>query len=347
MSRTIVPADFRAPRGLGNRHVQTLLPRLLPRPRLARDTEVLNLPDSDFVELAWVRPAPLRGDAPMFILFHGLEGSFESPYASILLNMAARRGWRAVMMHFRGCGQAPNRLPRAYHSGDTADAYWVIGQLAQRYPHAVKVAAGVSLGANMLVKLVAEQGGDGLDLAGAISISAPLDLAASADALNRGFSRIYQRHLLSSLKRKVMAKMAHGPLPITLSPHQLKELDSFWAYDNEVTAPLHGFSSASDYYQRASAGRLLGDIELPTLILHAADDPFMPGDLFDRLPTPSDAVRVEISRQGGHVGFITFRRGRLRSWLEQRIAQQLDDWATVSLSTNAWLRVAPISRSDN
>ncbi|EPC04398.1 alpha/beta hydrolase [Litchfieldella anticariensis FP35 = DSM 16096] len=347
MSRTIVPADFRAPRGLSNRHVQTLLPRLLPKPRLARETEILNLPDGDFVELAWVRPAPLRDDAPLFLLFHGLEGSFDSPYARALLGMASRRGWRAVMMHFRGCGQAPNRLPRAYHSGDTADAYWLIGQLAQRYPHAIKVAAGVSLGANMLVKLVAEQGGDGLDLAGAIAISAPLDLAASADALNSGFSRFYQRRLLESLKRKVSAKMVQGPLPISLSPHQLKELDSFWAYDNEVTAPLHGFSSASDYYQRASAGRLIGDIELPTLILHAADDPFMPGDLFDRLPTPSDAVRVEIARQGGHVGFIAFRRGRLRSWLVQRVARQLDDWATLLPATSEWLRAVPISRSDN
>lgn len=329
MSRTIVPAEFRAARGLGNRHVQTLLPRLRPLRELERDTEILNLPDNDFVELAWVRPAPLRDDAPVFILFHGLEGSFDSPYARELLAAATALGWRAVMMHFRGCGQAPNRLARAYHSGDTADAYWFIGQLAQRYPRAVKVAAGVSLGGNMLVKLVAEQGGDGLDLAGAIAVSAPLDLAASADALNRGFARNYQRHLLRSLKRKVAAKMANSRLPISLSPYQLGQLDSFWAYDNEVTAPLHGFTSASDYYRRASAGRLIADIELPTLILHAVDDPFMPGDLFERLPTPSDAVRVEIAMQGGHAGFIETHQGRLGSWVARRIARQLQDWASM------------------
>ncbi|MBD3894355.1 hydrolase [Halomonas sp. ML-15] len=346
MSRTIVPAAFRPPRGLTNRHAQTLLPRLLPKRRLARDTEILNLPDGDFVELTWLRQAPSRDDAPLFILFHGLEGSFDSPYARELLWAAQQAGWRTVMMHFRGCGQAPNRLPRAYHSGDTADAYWVIGQLAQRYPHAIKVAAGVSLGANMLVKLVAEQGGDGLDLAGAIAICAPLDLAASADALNTGFARVYQRHLLRSLKRKVMAKMAQGPMPIALSPHQLKELDSFWAYDNEVTAPLHGFSSASDYYRRAGAGRLLGDIELPTLILHAADDPFMPGDLFDRLPTPSDSVRVEIARHGGHVGFLEYRRGGLRSWLARRVGEQLNDWAALG-SAASGQSIPSASRSDS
>lgn len=329
MSRTIVPADFQAARGLGNRHVQTLLPRLRPLTSLERDTEILNLPDGDFVELAWVRPAPQRDDAPLFILFHGLEGSFDSPYARDLLASAASLGWRALLMHFRGCGRSPNRLARAYHSGDTADAYWLIGLLAQRYPRAIKVAAGVSLGGNMLVKLVAEQGGDGLDLAGAIAISAPLDLAASADALNHGFARHYQRHLLKTLKYKIVAKMANGPLPLRISSQQIKRLDSFWAYDNEVTAPLHGFSSASDYYRRASAGRLIGDIELPTLILHAADDPFMPGDLFDKLPMPSDAVRVEIARQGGHVGFMECRRSRLSSWLTRRVAAQLQDWASM------------------
>ncbi len=329
MSRTIVPAEFQAARGLGNRHVQTLLPRLRPLTALERDTEILNLPDGDFVELAWARPAPASDDAPVFVLFHGLEGSFDSPYARDLLATAASLGWRAVLMHFRGCGRSPNRLTRGYHSGDTADAYWLIGLLAQRYPHAIKVAAGVSLGGNMLVKLVAEQGGDGLDLAGAIAISAPLDLAASADALNHGFARVYQRHLLKTLKHKIAAKMANGPLPLSISPHQLKQLDSFWAYDNEVTAPLHGFSSASDYYRRASAGRLIGEIELPTLILHAADDPFMPGDLFDKLPTPSDAVRVEIARRGGHVGFVESYRHRLNAWLARRVGQQLQDWASV------------------
>nr|WP_298523043.1 hydrolase [uncultured Halomonas sp.] len=330
MSRATVSADFHAPRGLHNCHVQTLLPRLRPLTALARDTEILDLPDGDFVELAWVRPAPRRQDAPLFILFHGLEGSFDSPYARDLLSAASTLGWRALLMHFRGCGQALNRLPRAYHSGDTADAYWLIGQLAKRYPQAIKVAAGVSLGGNMLVKLVAEQGGDGLDLAGAIAISAPLDLAASADALNRGFARIYQRHLLKSLHDKIANKMSKESLPINLTPQQLRQLDSFWAYDNQVTAPLHGFSSASDYYRRASAGRLLGEIELPTLILQAADDPFLPANLLDRLPVPSDAVRMEITRQGGHVGFIDLQKGRLSSWLTRRVVRQLQDWTPIT-----------------
>ncbi|WP_342594470.1 hydrolase [Salinicola lusitanus] len=327
MASTIVAADFRAPAGLRNAHVQTLLPRILPGRKLARETEIVDLPDGDFVELAWARPAPSRADAPIFLLFHGLEGSFDSPYARELLHAAAAMGWRAVLMHFRGCGQTPNRLPRAYHSGDTADAYWIVGQLAQRYPQALMVAAGVSLGANMLLKLVAEQGGDGLPLAGAIAINAPLDLAASADTLNRGISRVYQRYLLRQLKHKVLTRLQTTPLPLKINAGQIRRLNSFWAYDNDVTAPLHGFRSASDYYRRASAGPLLGEIELPTLILHAADDPFMPGDLFSRLPPPSPSVRVEIARHGGHVGYVERRGGRLRSWLTRRIEQQLRQWA--------------------
>jgi len=335
MTGTIATADFRPPRGLRNAHLQTLLPRLLPRRPLAQDTEIVNLPDGDFVELAWARPAPDRADAPIFLLFHGLEGSFDSPYARELLYTASNLGWRAVLMHFRGCGQRPNRLPRAYHSGDTADAYWIIGLLAQRYPGALMVAAGVSLGANMLLKLVAEQQVDDLPLVGAIAVNAPLDLAASADTLNQGVSRVYQRYLLQSLKRKILDRLQTTPLPLSINAQQVRRLDSFWAYDNEVTAPLHGFHSASDYYNRASAGQLLGGIELPTLILHANDDPFMPANLFSRLPTPSPAVRVEISQYGGHVGYVEVRSGRLRSWLARRIGAQLQQWGPWQLGPEA------------
>ncbi|QTF91119.1 hydrolase [Halomonas sp. BM-2019] len=325
MSGQLHRADFTPPAGLANRHVQTLLPRLLPRRRVPHRWERLELPDGDFVDLAWVTPTPADPAAPLFILFHGLEGSFHSPYARELLSTAAGLGWRAVLMHFRGCGRDPNRLPRAYHSGDTADAYWLIGQLAHRYPRALKVAAGVSLGANMLVKLVAEQGGDGLDLAGAIAIGAPLDLAASADAIHRGFARVYERHLLASLKAKAASRV--GTLPLALSRDTLDRLRTLRDYDDAITAPLHGFRDAEDYYQRASAGRWIGDLELPTLILHAEDDPFMPADLFARLPAPGDAVRVEIARHGGHVGFMERRGGRLGSWLARRVARQLEDWA--------------------
>lgn len=328
MSGMIQKADFRPPRGLANPHIQTLLPLLLPRDRIRLDTELLTLPDNDVVELSWAHPAPEDARAPIMVLFHGLEGSINSPYARMLMRTAANMGWRAVLMHFRGCGRVPNRYPRSYHAGETADAYWMLSQLTRRYPNALKVAVGVSLGANVLLKLAAEQGGDGLDLAGAIAISPPLDLAASADAINIGFARCYQRHILKSMKRKVMRHLEDGSLD-RLNAQKLRELDTFWAFDNEVTAPLHGFGSATDYYQRASSGFMLHRIELPTLILHAADDPLMPRHLLDRLPMPSRSVRIEMAEHGGHVGFIEYRQGLLRPWLARRVAQQLENWRCV------------------
>ncbi|MFQ3787423.1 hydrolase [Halomonas sp. A29] len=339
-------ASFAPPHGLTNPHVQTLLPRLLPRLRLARDSEILELPDGDFVELNWIRPAPASPEAPVFVLFHGLEGSFDSPYARWLLATASGMGWRSLLMHFRGCGHQPNRLPRAYHSGDTADAYWLINELSRRYPKALKVAAGVSLGGNMLLKLVAEQGGGGIDLAGAIVVSAPLDLAASAERLHRGFSRVYERHLLNALKRKVAPRLERGELPLALDSRALSRIDSLWGYDDAVTAPLHGFSDATDYYRRASAGRLLGEVELPTLILHADDDPFMPAGLFERLPEPADAVRLEITRHGGHVGFMEWRNRRLQPWLARRLADELACWADTGDSWQSAMG-RHLSRSDN
>ncbi len=337
-------ADFRPPPGLANRHVQTLLPRLLSRRQLNWRVEILELPDGDFVELAWVIPEIMANDAPLCLLFHGLEGGIGSPYTRELMAMAAGLGWRAVVMHFRGCGARPNRLPRAYHSGDTADAYWLIAQMAHRYPHAIKVAVGVSLGANMLIKLIAEQGGDGLDLAGAIAIAPPLDLSASADTLHQGFSRLYERDLLVSLKAKVARRLKALPLPLTA--RELEALDSLRDYDDAVTAPLHGFKDVADYYRRASAGPLIGDLELPTLILHANDDPFMPPGLFEQLPAPGDAVRVEIARHGGHVGFIEWQDGRLRSWLARRVGRQLGDWGCAT-PQNVWQEPRRVSRSDS
>ncbi|GED22467.1 hydrolase [Halomonas halmophila] len=322
------PADFRPVPGLANAHLQTLLPRVLPRPAPDMTRETLELPDGDFVELAWCGRSATSERAPLLVMFHGLEGSVDSPYARHVMASAEQSGWRAVLMHFRGCGQWPNRLPRAYHSGDTADARYLLATLRHRYPHATIAALGVSLGANMLLKLVAEEADDRLQLRGAMAVAPPVDLAACADTLEHGMARIYQRHLLDALKDKVMPRLADGELPLDLQPDDLGDLATLRAYDDVVTAPLHGFTGAEDYYRRASAGPLLDRIELPTLILHAADDPFMPPGLYDRLSLGT-GVRLERAGHGGHVGYVEWRDGRLASWLARRVAQQLDHWATV------------------
>ncbi|MDT8893713.1 hydrolase [Halomonas sp. I1] len=319
-------ADFRPAPGFANRHLQTLLPRALPRPAPSLVEEIFELPDGDFVELAWVEAPALPDETPLLVLFHGLEGSVDSPYARHLLGAAQRRGWRAVLMHFRGCGTRPNRCPRAYHSGDTADARWLLENLARRYPAAPRVALGVSLGANMLLKLVAEDADNALGLSGAIAVAPPVDLSACADTLERGVARLYQRHLLEALKAKVAPRLARHELPLALTQKDLANCTTLRAYDDVITAPLHGFQNAADYYHRASAGPLLAGIQLPTLILHADDDPFMPPGLYDDMSLGA-GIRLETARHGGHVGYVEWRDGRPASWLARRVERQLDDWA--------------------
>lgn len=291
------------------------------------ETELLDLPDGSFLELAWGANPPANPLAPVVIIINEEECSLrQSPSARALLSLAMKHQWRAVVMHFRGCGNVPNRHPRGYHAGDTADLYWLFSVLRQRYPQAPKVAVGLSVGGNVLLKLVIEQGGDGLDLAGAIAVSAPLDLASRSDALNLGHARRHQHHLLKCMRRKIESKQALEGFPVDFSHKQLEKLDTLWAFDNEVTAPLFGFSSATDYYRRASAGPMLDRIELPTLILHAQDDPFAPADMFMRMPLPSANVRIELAQNGGHLGFIEQSKGIPRSWMIQRVIQQIEDW---------------------
>ncbi|MGQ7248382.1 hydrolase [Halomonas sp. V046] len=322
----IALASFRPARWLANPHLQTLTPRLL-RPRtLGWRSEWFDLPDGDEVELSWVTPEPPSPTAPLFVLFHGLEGSIASPYARDLLGAAKDMGYRALLMHFRGCGARPNRRPRAYHSGDTGDARVLFEALLERYPEAPRFACGVSLGGNMLLKLVAEPEVDALGLSGAIAISAPLDLAACAERLGQGFSRVYERHLLGSLKRKVVERLKCGELPLTVDARTVSRLKRLRDYDDVVTAPLHGFKDAADYYAKASSGPVLGNIRVPTLLLHAADDPFMPADIIDRFPERSSLLHMEVARNGGHVGFMERRGSRLEPWLGRRVGDQLKTW---------------------
>ncbi|WP_261317464.1 MULTISPECIES: hydrolase [unclassified Halomonas] len=325
-SASLVPSRFRAARWLSNPHVQTLLPRLLRPQRVEWRQEFFTLPDGDEVELAWVTPEPADVQAPLFVLFHGLEGGMGSPYAHDLLAAARDQGYRPLLMHFRGCGSRPNRLPRAYHSGDTGDARVLLDSLSRRFPGAPKVVAGVSLGGNMLLRLLAEPECDALGLHAALVISAPLDLAACAQRLGEGFSRVYERHLLGSLKRKVLPRLERGELPLVATAEQVRKLKRLRDYDDLITAPLHGFRDAEDYYTRASSGPVLDRIQVPTLLLHAKDDPFMPADLIDRFPQRSPMVTMELAEQGGHVGFMAPGDGyRPDYWLGKRLERYLQE----------------------
>jgi hypothetical protein len=242
----------------------------------------------------------------LIALFHGLEGSSASPYARAIAAQALAMGWRCVVPHFRGCSGELNRLPRAYHSGDSAEIGWILRRLEARH------AVGISLGGNALLKLLGEQGA-AMNLQGAVAISAPLDLAAAGRSLDQGLSReIYTRIFLRTLKKKTFQKLERQR--IAIDAERLARARTFWEFDDTVTAPLHGFLGADDYWARSSSGPWLAGIRVPTLVINARNDPFMPEAALDAIGEMPPNVVLEFPRSGGHAGF----PGRDR-WLARRV----------------------------
>ena len=311
-------SDFLPPFGLTNPHLQTLLPRALRRHPLFEPTwQTLDTPDGDFLDLAWSEtPEQVRNnDKPIFVLFHGLEGSFSSPYANGLMHAFATQGWNSVLMHFRGCSGRPNRLARAYHSGETSDARWVLEYIRQHYPNRIVIAAGVSLGGNMLVNYLAEYADDPIVQAATI-ISAPLDLASCSDRIEIGFSKVYRDYLMHSLKSNALLKIELLHQQLGIDAEQIKQLRRLRDFDDLITAPLHGFSDAQDYYQRCSGLAKLPQISVPTLLLQAKDDPFMTDKVIPTFPLPAH-VEYRLLAHGGHVGFVSGSLFKPQYWLEE------------------------------
>ena len=309
-------STYQAPWWLPGGHLQTIYAALAPAPRIAWHRERWETPDGDFIDLDWAgRDANPAG--PLIALFHGLEGSSASPYARAIAAQALAMGWRCVVPHFRGCSGELNRLPRAYHSGDSAEIGWILRRLEARHAAGgVLYAVGISLGGNALLKLLGEQGA-AMNLQKAVAISAPLDLAAAGRSLDAGLSReIYTRIFLRTLKKKTFAKLRQKK--ISVDALRLKNARTFWEFDDTVTAPLHGFQGADDYWARSSSAPWLAKIRVPTLIINARNDPFMPesvlasvSEQLDKMPS---CVILEFPRGGGHAGF----PGRDR-WLAKRV----------------------------
>lgn len=262
---------------------------------------------------------------PLVVLFHGLEGSSASHYARALMHAVAERGWHGVVVHFRGCSGEPNRLPRAYHSGDSAEIAWVLEKLSQRYAqlHAV----GFSLGGNVLLKYLGERGNQAT-LRSAAAVSVPYDLAAASRMLSRGIGLLYSRHFLRSLIPASLAKARRFPgHPGYTRLDAIRSARTLHDFDAAVTAPLHGFSDAGDYYARSSSARHLQGIDVPTLLLHAANDPFLPVAAIPRPDMLPGCVQLEVSTQGGHVGFVGGPLPGHLDWLPQRLLDHLGQYA--------------------
>lgn len=305
---------------MSNKHAQTILPRFF-RPNLALNVEyeTLTTPDHDFLELAWTTPTIKSDTRPLAVVFHGLEGNIDSFYAKGMMKALHSSGFDVVLMHFRNCSKLANLLPRAYHSGETTDARYLFETLKARFPNKPLVAVGFSLGGNVLAKYLGEFKQHSLLNAAAV-ISAPLDLASSCQVIRKSLAKIYQRYLLGRLKKSTARKLPTIEQQIQLTSDELANINDLLEFDNRITAPLHGFQNAADYYQQSSAKPYLKDIATPTLIVHAHDDPMLSSQAVPLLEDVSEHVELAVSQKGGHVGFISGANPfKPVFWLEQKI----------------------------
>lgn len=315
-------SPFQSPAWLPGGHAQTIWPlaRKGTLPPLRR--ERWDTPDGDFIDLDWLARST-DAERPLVVLFHGLEGSSGSHYARALLRALAVRGWRGVVPHFRGCSGEANRLARAYHSGDSAEIDWILRGLAPLAGSAPLFAAGVSLGGNALLKWLGEREHEaGTLLAGAAAICPPLDLTISGHALGRGFNRLYSAHFLLTLRAKALAK--HARDPGLFDATRVRRARSLYDFDDAYTGPVHGFAGADDYWRRASSKPWLRAIRVPTLLLNAVNDPFVPPAALPRPEELAAAVCLECPPQGGHVGFLGGAFPGHIGWLPERLLQHFD-----------------------
>jgi predicted alpha/beta-fold hydrolase len=305
---------------LKNPHCQTIAAKFFRRGHTINTTnETLELPDGDFVDLAWTEKVSPSCSRPIVAVLHGLEGSKNSHYAKGMLSAIKAQGWIGVLMHFRGCSGRPNRMAKSYHSGQTCDVDYFSQYLADTYPAAKKAIIGFSLGGNVLTKYLAEQKQNIYQAAGVIC--APLDLSSCCDRINQGFSRVYQKYLVDMLRASTIEKINENLLN-NIDRNHLDKVRSIREFDQMVTAPVNGFRDANHYYQQASGRDVLQQITTPCLIIHASDDPFLCHENITAIGVLPEQLTFEISAHGGHVGFITGKNPlKPQFWLEQRIPE--------------------------
>ena len=310
---------------LKNRHIQTLYASFFRKDiPLGYHTEEFTLSDGDFLDIYYTKELLPDDTDAVAVIFHGLAGSYKSPYVQGISHELQQHRIAPVVMHYRSTSGRDNRCPQTYHSGKTDDALEFLESIKKRYPDKKLFCIGYSLGANMLFKLLGElQHNSFIDAA--VGVSAPMDLALCADAVNKGFARIYQEHLLRELRRSLELKYQKHDMYklIGLKKEEIPKLKSFWEFDEAYTAKIHGFSSVNDYYYKCSSKRFVDKIATPTLLLHAKDDPFMSPDVIPTQDQVSKSVELEIYKHGGHVGFIDGSLIKVHYWLEQRICNYL------------------------
>ncbi|MDD5413004.1 MAG: hydrolase, partial [Methylobacter sp.] len=315
---------------LRNSHLRTIYPAFLRNaptpPNYCR--ERLTTPDHDFIDIDYCG----TGNQPLIILIHGLTGSSQSDYIKGLQTVLLKQGFRSAALNFRGCSGQSNNRARSYHSGETEDLHFLYQTLRQREPETLLGVVGFSLGGNVVLKWLGEQG-DQLNLFAAVAVSVPLQLNICATKLDNGFAKCYRGNLLKALKTYMHVKLRHlENIGQSQEAEKIKALgdlstiDSFWQYDDRVVAKLHGFTDVHDYYRRSSSRQYLKSISVPTLLIQSVDDPFMTKEVLPGLNEISSHVHLELTEHGGHVGFISgLIPFRPEYWLEQRIPEFLTE----------------------
>ncbi|PHR57330.1 MAG: hydrolase [Arcobacter sp.] len=314
--------NFISPRHLRSPHIQTVLPLFFSKKNSSYIREEFIFKDGDFTEIVWSSDPDKKEYKNICVLFHGLGGSIESPYIQGMMDTLSKQGYLCVLMHFRSCGIKPNKALRMYHAGETEDAREFIGMLKSRFKTAKLHGVGYSLGANMLLKLLSSYGKES-PLSCAVSVSAPLELETCTHYINKGLAKVYQRHLLKSLKTELLTKARQVDLEssLNLSVPRIKKIKTIFEFDDIYTAPANGFKDAKEYYEKNSAKQFLKDIHVPTLLIHAKDDPFMPPSILPKQTEVSSFVQLLISENGGHVGFIRGSIFKPSFWLEHRVKE--------------------------
>jgi uncharacterized protein len=288
-------------------HLPTVWGRLFRRLPDAHD-RIESWPTADGDRVSVARVDGRSPDAPILLLLHGLEGTVRSKYAQGLMHLARARGWAAALLIFRTCdGRVPD-IPRLYHSGETTDADLFVRRIAAERPGRAIHLLGVSLGANVLLKWLGEHGrAIPTEIQRAAAVSTPFDLGAGSRYLERGFSRMYVRHFVRTLRAKALAAMKKHP-GLEVDRDRLMSAQTFWDFDDVFTGPVHGFAGAAEYYTRSSSLHFLPRVTVPTLLYSAVNDPFLPPVVLDQVRShaaTNPMLHVEFTSEGGHVGWVS------------------------------------------
>ncbi len=330
----ITNSKFKPKKYLSNTHFQSMWPTFIMKnkPALQTQRERLELPDGDFIDLEWHGPE----HGPIIILLHGVTGEINSPYVKYSMPRFAEYGWRSVLMYYRGFSGEDNRSTTVTHAGHTDDFRYLVETLQQREPNTKLAAIGYSMGANILLKYLGEQGNK-TTLETAVAVSPPFQLRNMSNRIRHGTSRFYQWYLLKGLRKFYHQKFRYRNAPFDIE--KLHTYNSFWSFDDKVTAPVNGFKGAVDYYRQASCLKYLIDIKKPTLIIHAIDDSIMTPDIIPAPDKLSPEITLELSAHGGHLGFVDGTLLHPTFWLNQRIPEFLSHFlpnsAIVKISDEA------------